>query len=213
MSDREGIHERAERFFEELWRKGDQWEFDSSEYERERIQRLRDAISDRRYERALELGCGAGHFTRLLAAVADRTLALDIAPAAIEEARRRGAGPGTVEYRVANIMEYEPRADAPFDLIALVETVYYIGWLYPFFDLAWLARELFEATRPGGRLLLSNTIGENTGDALLLPWVIRSYHDLFVNAGFAAEREETFRGRKHGVELEVLISVLERPLG
>ena len=106
-------------------------------------------------------------------------------------------------------MHADLRAEAPFDLVVLTETVYYLGWLYPFFNVAWLARDLFAATRPGGRMLLANTFGD-IGDALVLPWIVRSYHDLFQNAGYETEREEVLRGTKDGVELEVLISLLRR---
>jgi hypothetical protein len=47
---------------------------------------------------------------------------------------------------------------------------------------AWLAVQLFEATRSGGRLMLANSMDENE-DWLLRPWIIRTYRDLFVNVG------------------------------
>jgi hypothetical protein len=43
-----------------------------------------------RYPRVLELGCEAGHFTRLLDQLADRIVAFDIAPPAIARARAGG---------------------------------------------------------------------------------------------------------------------------
>ena len=47
-------------------------------------------------------------------------------------------------------------------------------------------------------------------DYLLRPWIIRTYHDLFVNVGYRLESEEIFRGTKEGVELEVLISLFAK---
>jgi SAM-dependent methyltransferase len=233
LGSREDADREVERFFEEHWRKDDAWGLDRSPWERTRLDRLRDVIADRRYERALEIGCGAGHFTERLLPLASAVLALDVAPAAIEKARARLADPsaapatvppmghpapaaqrttkGRVELRVANVMHADLRAEeGPFDLVVLTETVYYLGWLYPFFAVAWLARDLFAATRPGGRLLLANTLGD-IGDALVLSGIVRSYHDVFKNAGYETEREETQRGTKDGVDLEVLISLLRRP--
>ena len=46
---------------------------------------------------------------------------------------------------------------------------------------------------------------------LLLPWIIRTYHDLFRNVGYQVETEEVIRGVKDGVELEILISRLVKP--
>jgi predicted TPR repeat methyltransferase len=213
LTTKEDADREAERFFEEHWRKGDAWAFDSSPWERSRLDHLRERVADRRYPRALEIGCGAGHFTERLLPLADSILALDIAPAAIEKARARlGPSPlaSRAELRAQNVMAADVRAEGPFDLVVLSETVYYLGWLYPFFRVAWLARDLFLATRPGGRLLLANTLGD-IGDSLVLPWIVRSYHDVFKNAGFETEREESLRGMKDGVELEVLVSMLRRP--
>lgn len=200
-------------FFEDQWKKGDPWAFDSSPWERVRLDRLRDVVADRHYPRALEVGCGAGHFTERLLPLADSVLAVDVSATAVEKAAARlSQAPlfARVELRALNVLEADLRGLGPFDLVVLTETVYLLGWLYPFFNIAWLAREICESTAPGGRLLLANTLGE-IGDALVLPFVVRSYHDLFKNAGYETEREETLHGEKDGVALEVLISLLQRP--
>ena len=204
MIERELIDQKAQGFFEDLWTRGDFWEFESSDYERARCVHLLNMLDGHRYARVLEIGCGAGYFSRLLARIAEHIVAMDISPAAIARARALGAAPGVIDFRVANIMDYKPRADGPWDLIVFSDTIYYLGWLYSFFDVAWLAAELFAATRHGGRLLLANTLGE---EALLLPWVIRTYHDLFRNVGYRIEAEEVFKGTKKGVDFEVLMSL------
>src|SRR5262245_46536317 len=49
---------------------------------------------ERRYERALDLGCGTGPYLRLLARFAREVVGVDVAPAMIEEARRNlSSGP------------------------------------------------------------------------------------------------------------------------
>jgi SAM-dependent methyltransferase len=209
MTERQSIDHKAQAFFDDLWQRGDHWEFDSSDYERLRLAHLFRMLDGRRYPRVLEIGCGAGHFTRFLAQIADQIVALDIAPAAIERARALGIGPATVDFRVANVMEYKPGSDGPWDLVVMTETICYLGWLYPFFDVGWLAAEIFTATRAGGRLLLANTLGE-VNDALLLPWLIRTYHDLFRNVGYRLEAEELFKGTKKGVGFEVLSSLFTK---
>lgn len=212
MTERELIGQKAQEFFDGLWQHGDHWEFESSDYERVRLAHLFKMLDGRRYPRVLEIGCGSGHFTRLLAHVADQIVALDIAPAAIERARTLGIGPATVDFHVANIMDYKPGPEGPWDLVVMTETICYLGWLYPFFDIAWLAAEIFTATRAGGRLLLANTLGE-VNDALLLPWVIRTYHDLFRNVGYQTEAEELFKGVKKGVDFEALTSLFIKTSG
>jgi SAM-dependent methyltransferase len=208
--ERELIDRKARGFFEDLWRGGDYWDFETSAYERARCLRLLAMLDDRRYRRVLEIGCGAGYLTRFLARLAEHIVALDISQTAIERARALEVGPATVEFRTANIMEYQPAAEGPWDLIVFSDTICYLGWLYPFFDVAWLARQLFEATGDGGRLLLANSMSEGE-DWLLRPWLIRTYRDLFVNVGYAIEAEDVFRGTKKGVDFAILITRFARP--
>jgi SAM-dependent methyltransferase len=211
MVERELADRKARTFFEDLWQRGDFWEFESSDYEQARFAHLLKMLDGRRYGRVFEIGCGAGYFTRLLARIADQVVALDISPSAIARARALGIGPGVVDFRVANIMDYQWRADCPWDLVVMTDTICYLGWLYPFFDIAWLAAELFKATRHGGSFLLANSMSED-GDALLLSWYIRTYRDLFLNVGYQLAAEEIFQGTKNGVAFEILISLLAKPL-
>jgi SAM-dependent methyltransferase len=204
MSDRTLVNEKAEAFFEDLWKRGDPWKLETSEFERAKYESEIATLRDRRYARVLEIGCGAGCFTRSLARIADQVVAIDISPTAI--ARARATGVDSVDFRIANIMDYNPRPEGPWDLVVMNETICYLGWLYSFFDVAWLAAELFAATRDSGRLLMANTCG-GVDDYLLLPWIIRTYHDLFLNVGYQLESEEIFRGTKDGADIEVLISL------
>jgi SAM-dependent methyltransferase len=204
--DREAAHAEARRFFAELWADRDPWDLDASELDQRRYERQLELLGDRRYVRALEIGCASGSFTRRLAPFCDALVALDISERAIERARvADDGGPGT-EYRVANVMELDLRNEGSWDLVVLTETAYYLGWLYPMFDIAWLAHSLHEATRPGGRLLLVNTISRDNG--IMSPWLIRTYHDMFRNAGYVSEREERLRGVKETVEFEIVLSLL-----
>ena len=207
MTDREQAGQKALEFAENLWKHADFWEFETSEYERLRFARTVEVLQGERYARGLELGCGAGHFTRLLAPHVDRLVAYDISPTAIERAR---AGGGTIDFRAGNAMDYAWRADGPWDLIVMNDTICYLGWLYSFFDIAWFASEIHEAIRPGGRFLMANTMDRQGYDKLLLPHITRSYRDLALNVGFALEREETIQGAKNGVEFATLISLFAR---
>ena len=207
--DREAIHQKAEHFFERIWEQEDAWALESSSFERARYGALLAELGGTRYGKVLEIGCGAGAFTARLVRFADHILALDISPTAIAKARQRLIDVDQVSFRAANIMESKIVDDGPFDLIVLSETIYYLGWLYPFFDLAWFASQLHAATASNGRFLLANTQG-TFGDYLLLPWIIRTYHDLFRNVGYVVENESTFRGVKDDVIIEVLITMFRR---
>lgn len=201
---------RASAFFEQLWQTGDRWELDSSELDRASRGRQIELLADRRYPRALEVGCAAGAFTEMLVGLAERVLAIDIAPSAIERARSRGLDSTRVEFRVANAMELDLRDGRPWDLVVMSETIYYLGWLYPFFDVAWLASEMIGSQVDGGRLLMANTCGRDK-DYLLLPPLIDTYRDLFCNVGYELERQETVSGTKQDVVYDVLISLFRKP--
>jgi predicted TPR repeat methyltransferase len=206
MTQRELIDQKIRSFMDGLWERGDPWDLENSAYERDRCLELLKMLRGRRYTRALEIGCGAGYLTRQLTSHADHIVALDISQTAIDRARELGTGQTQVDFRVANIMEYPPRRDGPWDLVVFTETICYLGWLYPFFDVAWLAVQIFEATRSGGRLMLANSMDESE-DWLLRPWIIRTYRDLFVNVGYTIESEKVHKARKRGVEFEVLMTL------
>jgi len=200
--------ERAREFFDGLWRDGDPWELETSDYDRESYDRQLALLGGRRYRYALELGCAAGAFTERLAGLCDSVLAVDVSAGAIGRARERGLPP-TVEWRVADAIELDPVDEGPFDLVVVSETIYYLGWLNPFYDVAWLAHRLAEALEPGGRLLLANTIlGDEQG--LETPWLIWTYRDLFRNVGLELEREERLAGEKGGAAMEALISLFRK---
>jgi SAM-dependent methyltransferase len=210
VTERELVSRKAEAFFEDLWRQGDPWEFQTSNFERDKYARQLAILQGRRYARVLEIGCGNGCFTRLITGIADRVVALDISPTAIAQARQAAARSEATDFRIANIMDYDPRAEGPWDLVIMSETICYLGWLYSLFDVAWLACQLLSATSAGGRLLMANTCG-GVEDYLLRPWIIRTYRDLFLNVNYRLEAEEIFHGTKNGVDIEVLISLFVKP--
>jgi SAM-dependent methyltransferase len=203
--------ERYKTFFEELWRKGDPWGLDTSTFESAKYARQMKLLGAERFGRVLEIGCGAGAFTALLARQAGHVTAIDVSPTAVSMAKRRFGVSNLIEVREANIMDRQQvHGTGPWDLIVMSETIYYLGWLYPFFDVAWLASELFRSTMQNGLFLMANTHGE-FGDYLVCPWIIRTYRDLFINVGYHLEHEENFRGTKNNVELDVLISLFRKP--
>lgn len=213
MVDRHAADAHIRAHYEGVWAAGDAWNFETSAYERERHAFLAGLIADRRYPRAVEIGCGSGCLTALLRGLADHVLAIDVAAPAIERARTRAAaepGGGTVEFLAANAMEHDFAASGPWDLVVLTETIYSLGWLYPFFDLGLFASHLAESLASGGRLLLANTYGAER-DWLMRPFLIDTYRDLFVNVGLAVERETVFTGVKDGEEFRVLTTLFQRP--
>ena len=99
--------------------------------------------------RGVDIGCGEGHNTRLLAGRGARMTAFDICPTFVRHAREREAEePLGIEYQVASAVE-APFADATFDFAT--------GFM-SFMDIPETGRVIAEAYRilkPGGFLQFS----------------------------------------------------------
>jgi SAM-dependent methyltransferase len=210
MIDREAAAVSARDHFERLWRDGDPWNLERSEFDQAKYERWIELLAGRRYGRALDIGCGTGSFSRRLATISEDVVAVDIAESAIDLARQIAPEATKVDFRVGNIMEWDLAAGEKWDVISLGgDTISCLASAYSFIDVACLAAGLFAATTPGGRLLLDNTQGGASG-VLFRPWLNRTYRDLFLNVGYQLEAEEVFRGSKEGVDVAVLFSLLHK---
>jgi SAM-dependent methyltransferase len=209
MTKRELLARKAQRALEERLGLGDGWEEELSSLDQASHARQVALLGRRRYGDVLELGCGAGHFTRVLSGIADRVTAVDVAPMAIARARTLGLDRSIVEFRLANVMDCDVRLAGPWDLIVMSETIYELGWLYPLFDIGWLAAELFAATRDGGRLMMANTYGRE-GEDVISHWLIDTCRDLMLNVGYRREAEEVVQGTRDGLEYRTLITLFSK---
>ncbi len=96
--------------------------------------------------RVLELGCGEGYGTPLLAAGRQLT-ALDCAPAAVARARRRAALPA-VPFATGDGTRL-PFAAAAFDAVVALQVIEHVA------DDAGFLREVRRVVRPGGQAILT----------------------------------------------------------
>ena len=111
-------------YFDRIYDKDiDPWQFETSDYEREKYRATLDSLPRPHYRRALEIGCSIGVFTQALAARCDAVLAVDLAARALERARERCVGQPHAEFRLMRIPETLP--DGEFDLILVSEVGYY----------------------------------------------------------------------------------------
>ena len=74
---------------------------------------------------ALEIGCGAGGFSRQLARRAERVLAIDLSPQMIRLARERSALHPNIEFVAGDVMDFQLPA-ARFDCIATIATLHHL---------------------------------------------------------------------------------------
>lgn len=112
-------------YFDALYeRSADPWEFETSDYEREKYDRTLAMLGDRRFARALEVGCSIGVFTARLAASCDQLVAVDVAEAPLRAARERTVDLPGVSVERRSLPEEAP--DGPFGLVVCSEVLYYL---------------------------------------------------------------------------------------
>ena len=128
----------------------DPWQFATSDYEREKYAATLAALPPGRVEAGLEIGCSIGVFTRQLAERCGHLLALDVAEAALVQARARCPG---VVFERRRIPDEWPAGR--FDLIVFSEVLYYLD--KP--ALHATAAEALAALRPGGSIVTVHYLG------------------------------------------------------
>jgi predicted TPR repeat methyltransferase len=143
------VRERLGReYFDELYaRSRDPWGFETSEYERNKYERTLSVLAQRRYRRALEVGCSIGVFTAMLTPQCDELLAVDVSEAALTVARQRLAGFPNVRLELRSMPEETPQG--PFDLVVASEVMYY----WPEDVMLSALGRFEEVLAPGGSLL------------------------------------------------------------
>jgi len=108
---------------------------------------IEEELGDSRVSSALELGCGPGTWTGLLADRAERVLAVDLSAAMLEQASRAHANLTNVELIQSDIARFDPDSEK-FDRILSVRVLEYVPeWQRVVEGLGhWLS--------PGGRVVI-----------------------------------------------------------
>ena len=109
----------------------------------------------RRFSRALDLGCGVGLMSRLLAAHADEVVGMDVAHAAVSRARETHGMVGNLTFQQGDVLDLPATLDAGFDLLVIADVLYY---LLPLDDaaLASIVHRVADLLAPAGVCLLAN---------------------------------------------------------
>ena len=160
-------------YFEQVYAaKSDPWDFANSEYERTKYADTLAHLPRTRYRRGFEVGCSIGVLTSQLGKRCDHLLSVDVAEAALTQARRRCEGMPNVQIERMQIPEETP--DGTFDLVVVSEVGYY--WSPQ--DQERAMTLLAALHEPGGHLVLVHWTPEvhdypQTGDAVHSAWMQR----------------------------------------
>jgi hypothetical protein len=113
-------------YFDDLYAADpDPWRFASSDYERAKYDATMAALPAPCFAAGFEVGCSIGVLTRQLAGRCTSLLAVDVAEAALVQARARCAGIPHVTMQRMRIPAEWP--DRVFDLVLLSEVLYYLS--------------------------------------------------------------------------------------
>jgi 2-polyprenyl-3-methyl-5-hydroxy-6-metoxy-1,4-benzoquinol methylase len=115
---------------------------------------------------ALEIGCGAGSFARLLARRFKRVHALDLSPRMIEVAKERSRDNPNIDFQVADVMAQELPA-GQFGCVVSIATLHHL-------PLDAMLLKMKNALAPGGTLLVldifkAESLGDFSMAALAMP--------------------------------------------
>lgn len=125
-------------------------------YQRRKYETIAALIPSIRYRRALDLGCGTGLFSEKLAAIADNVVGVDVSSVAVGIAIRRAKRVPNLHFTSGDVLELPSSWDGSFDLITILDTLYYLP--PPIEDglLKALATRLARLLSSKGLLLLAN---------------------------------------------------------
>lgn len=131
----------------------DRWDH-NSQYHHFLLERVPQSCAQ-----ALDVGCGTGTFTRLLAQRADRVLALDLSPEMIRVARERSGDQPNIDFQIGDVLLWNVPPEQ-LDCIVSIATLHHL-------PLQATLAKLKHALRPGGALLVLDLFrGEGPVDLL-----------------------------------------------
>lgn len=133
----------------------DPWAFETSPYEQHRYATLVRALSRPTYGVVFEPGCSVGVLTEKLALIAERVIATDIAPSAVDRAKTRCARLSNVEVFRADLATYVP--PVALDLVVFSE----VGYYFETAALGLIVRALASQLRDQGEFMAVHWLGHS----------------------------------------------------
>jgi cyclopropane fatty-acyl-phospholipid synthase-like methyltransferase len=181
-------------FWDRFYAEVDPWGFDRHAHERRKYERTLAVCGPGPFGRVLEIGCGEGAFTELIAPHASEVVAIEISPVAAARARQRLARFPGVTVAAASFPDAIP--EGPFDVVVASDTFLYV----PVPDIERGLSRLEAALAPNGALVAVDYVGGRTYALLTGDEV----HDVLVSSTSLAhtfsERHEISEGRPYLVD-------------
>lgn len=138
-----------ENYFNDVYSAHDDpWNFETSDYERDKYAATVAALPKAQYQNAFEIGCSIGVLSRMLADKCKKLLSVDIAEAPLAKAKERLQDKPQVTVQKLVVPNEFP--EQQFDLVMMSEVGYYLSMP----DLQRLQQQIISHLEPGGHLML-----------------------------------------------------------
>ncbi|MEM6610800.1 MAG: class I SAM-dependent methyltransferase [Cyanobacteria bacterium P01_C01_bin.72] len=152
----------------------------------------------------LEIGCGTGEFSRLLAQRFERVIAIDLSPKMIEVAKQHSRQFPNIDFQVADILQWQFPKEK-FDTIASIATFHHL-------PLENLLPCLKSALKPEGKLVILDLIEYTYPKDIVIDIISVAFNWIFQklkNTNSKPTKEEIQAWREHGLtdEYPTLIEV------
>ena len=182
-------------YFDDMYDKNeDPWDFQTSDYEKNKYQATVDILPKAQYQNAFEIGCSIGVLTEKLAAKCKKLFSVDISESPVEKARKRLANYPQVSFAKMELPKEFP--EQIFDLIIMSE----IGYYFSLDDLALTQCLIMDHLATGGQLLMVHW----TPEVHNYPLTGDQVHDFFfklAEAGGSLRRLDYKREEKYRIDL------------
>ncbi|MBR8835602.1 MAG: class I SAM-dependent methyltransferase [Stigonema ocellatum SAG 48.90 = DSM 106950] len=146
----------------------------------------------------LDIGCGTGEFSRLLAKGVERVVAIDLSSNMVEVAKQRSRQFANIDFQVADVLQWE-FPDEKFDAVVSIATLHHL-------PVESLLPKLKAALKPGGKLVILDlleheNLRDKLGDFVAVPlnWLFQALKNRHIqqSSSAAAAMREHLRTDKY----------------
>ncbi|MBW4507588.1 MAG: class I SAM-dependent methyltransferase [Scytonematopsis contorta HA4267-MV1] len=134
-----------------------------------------------RCKTVLDIGCGTGEFSRLLAKRADQVIAMDLSSKMIEVAKQRSKQYVNIDFQVGDVLQLQLPVEQ-FDAIVSIATLHHL-------PVEELLPNLKSALKPGGRLVILDlleyeSLQDSLSDVIAVPlnWLFQILKNRHIKA-------------------------------
>lgn len=177
-------------FFNLKYRRENPYKVETSSYEKEKYNLVLKALDFKdMFDNALEIGCGEGVMTELLAKKADRTLGVDISDFAVKRAIKRFKENPSVTIKRLDLFSDKP--DEKFELVVCADVLYY----FEPSQLTEVIGRVIEWTKPDGYILLAHTraLADDETGVELKKFGAKTIHEIFIkNDSLTVVRDDVY---------------------